>query len=201
MPPPNRWHVSLRRDLAVAQGTFHFASGDLYQGEFAHDLRQGSGTLWRQSGSVYRGAFSGGEMFGVFTKWCAGNGEAIVMYMNCTDEPEGAGAKWNATRDRAWGLYDDVLEGEISLEEAAQIAGELGLDAPPTTKKPPRPAEQLRPRPAGAAGAGKVMTQQAGSAERPKLKPKQRRVKVEPKPRPHLPSDVRRRIVMDRMAR
>lgn len=184
-------------DEMHGQGSFRCVDGSVYVGDFQHDLREGHGTLWKSSGSVYSGSFAGGEMCGAFTRWYAGNGEAAVLHMECTDEPEGSGAKWNATRDKAWRLEDGEVEDEIALQHAAEIAEGLGLSAPPTTKKPTKPTEQLQP-PAGVgAGAAGKVTQ---ATDRPRLKPKQRRVKKESRP-PRRAPDVRRRMMDANVAR
>jgi hypothetical protein len=43
----------------------------------------------------------------------------------------GEGVHWSRDRRRAWRLEDDKKGDEISLAEAAQIAGRLGLPVPP----------------------------------------------------------------------
>ena len=43
----------------------------------------------------------------------------------------GEGARWSSDRSTAWRLKDGNKGDEISLTEAAQIAGRLGLPVPP----------------------------------------------------------------------
>ena len=43
----------------------------------------------------------------------------------------GEGARWSSDRRTAWRLKDGDQGDEISLAEAAQIAGRLGLPVPP----------------------------------------------------------------------
>ena len=43
----------------------------------------------------------------------------------------GEGARWSSDRRTAWRLKDGIKGDEISLAEAAQIAGRLGLPVPP----------------------------------------------------------------------
>ena len=43
----------------------------------------------------------------------------------------GEGARWSSDRRTAWRLKDGNKGDEISLAEAAQIAGRLGLPVPP----------------------------------------------------------------------
>ena len=47
------------------------------------------------------------------------------------DKDIGEGARWSSDRRTAWRLKDGKQGDKISLAEAAQIAGRLGLPVPP----------------------------------------------------------------------
>ena len=58
------------------------------------------------------------------------DGEVEVGQYNM-DKDIGEGARWSSDRRTAWRLKDGNKGDEISLAEAAQIAGRLGLPVPP----------------------------------------------------------------------
>ena len=71
-------------------------------------------------------------MHGKGTKTWA-NGEVDVQQCNM-DKVIGEGARWSSDRRTAWRLKKGsapMFGGKISLAEAAQIAGRLGLPVPP----------------------------------------------------------------------
>jgi len=41
--------------VAVGQGTFKYANGDIYNGNFERGLRHGEGTYTKNNGSIYEG--------------------------------------------------------------------------------------------------------------------------------------------------
>ena len=58
-------------------------------------------------------------------------GSALAGQYNM-DKRIGEGARWSSDRRTAWRLKEYGMKGdEISLAEAAQIAGRLGLPVPP----------------------------------------------------------------------
>ena len=54
-----------------------------------------------------------------------------VLQFNMGKRIVGEGARWSSDRRTAWRLKDGNKGDEISLAEAAQIAGRLGLPVPP----------------------------------------------------------------------
>ena len=87
------------------QGTYHFASGDRYEGEYVADKKEGKGTYHYFDGEVEVDCWKAGSRVG-------------------------QGAKWSADRATAWRLNDGKKGARISLEEAARIAERVGLPVP-----------------------------------------------------------------------
>ena len=60
--------------------------------------------------------------------WAKSGNVEVGSYVAGADA--GAGLRWNKERTTAWRLRDGNVEEEISLADAARIAGELGFEVP-----------------------------------------------------------------------
>mmetsp|Transcript_41429 Transcript_41429/g.83063 ORF Transcript_41429/g.83063 Transcript_41429/m.83063 type:complete len:180 (-) Transcript_41429:284-823(-) len=109
-------------------GKMKFSSGEVYEGNFKEGRIEGRGTMTFTSGDVYTGQFLADMMDGIGTYRLA-DGEAMVGRSKA-DAPVGEGAMWSPDRQRAWKLQDGEPMGEITLEEAAAIAGRVGEPVP-----------------------------------------------------------------------
>jgi len=124
-PNPQAVEHQFTRDPALhfaSTGHFQYHFGDSYDGFYSNDLKD----------------------YGI---WFFKSGEAKVCRFELHESgsrsvEKGHGAKWNADRSQAWPLLDGQPDGEeeISLEDAADRASELGLPA----EAPPILAEEGR---------------------------------------------------------
>ena len=133
------------------RGTYRFAAGDVYEGDWKADEREGRGRMSYANGGVYEGEFKAGEMDGHGTErfasgnvyegeYVAGNREGRGTFRYAGGEADvgryrggadvGEGARWSADRKAAWRLQDGEAGKPISLLEAAGIAAEIGLVPP-----------------------------------------------------------------------
>ena len=101
-----------------------------YEGEYnAAGQYEGRGTFRYASGNVYEGEYKAGKKDGHGTYHFA-DGTAAVLWSNA-DVPVGEGVHWTADRQTAWRLQDGKCVGEaISPEEAQKVAERLGLPVP-----------------------------------------------------------------------
>ena len=114
------------------RGTYTFADGAVYEGEYKAGKPEGCGTCTFASGAVYEGEWRAGEQEGRGTFTYA-DGEADTVWC-AANAPVGEGARWSADRQSAWRLRDGEPVESISLEEAARIAASLGLPVPPASE-------------------------------------------------------------------
>ena len=110
------------------RGTFRFANGDVYEGEWKANEHEGHGTYRYASGDVYEGERKAGVRDGRGTYWYATGRAEVSRWV--AGEPVGEGAQWSADRQAASRLHDGKVHEAISLEDAQQIAAEIGLPAP-----------------------------------------------------------------------
>jgi hypothetical protein len=111
------------------RGTYTFANGNVYEGEWKAGKKEGRGTYTYADGAVYEGEYKAGEMEGRGTYTYADGRAETGRYAAGADV--GEGARWSADRQQAWRLRDGQPVESISLAEAARIAAALGLPVPP----------------------------------------------------------------------
>ena len=87
------------------KGRYAYADGSGYEGEWQRGLKHGKGKYTYASGAVEIGCYE-------------------------ADADVGQGVKWSADRAQAWELQDGKPGSSISLDEAAAIAGRIGLAVP-----------------------------------------------------------------------
>ena len=104
-------------------------AGDVYDGNFRNGAMHGKGTYTWADGTKYEGDWEDDKRHGKGT-WTWASGKVEVGQYNM-GKRIGEGARWSSDRRTAWRLKDGDQGGEISLAEAAQIAGRLGLPVPP----------------------------------------------------------------------
>ena len=109
-------------------GKYVYASGDVYEGQFHDNLPHGIGKYTFVSGNVYDGEWKENQKHGK-AKFTFADGEVDIK---CYEEnrPVGEGARWSTDRMQAWELQDGKPGSSISLDEAAAIAGRIGLAVP-----------------------------------------------------------------------
>ena len=95
------------------RGTYKFANGDVYDGEYKQDVREGRGT--------YTPAVEGAN-------WIA-----LSYYQN--DVAVGDGVEWNNEKQRAFLLVNGKRTSQIDLKKALAIVAKFGL----SVRNPPRP--------------------------------------------------------------
>ena len=110
------------------RGTFRFASGNVYEGEFKAGKMEGRGTYRYADGNVYEGEYKAGKKEGRGTYRYADGKAKVGCYK--AGARVGEGAKWSADRQTAWRLRDGEVVEEISLEEAREIAAKVGEPVP-----------------------------------------------------------------------
>ena len=110
------------------RGTYTFADGDGYEGEYQSDKMHGHGTYTYTNGDVYEGEYQSGKKHGRDTYTYADGATEVGRYEAVQDV--GEAAKWSATRKEAWRVQDGQVGAAISLEEAAEIAARIGLPVP-----------------------------------------------------------------------
>lgn len=125
-----------------------YSNGDAYEGEYRQGRMEGRGAYLLSDGSVELGRYKAGADFG-------------------------EGVRWSPDRKTAYRLRSGKVTEEISLEEAARIAGALGAVPPPphrTDLSPAAGAVAPPPRPLlgaiaeGGSGAGGVGGDEMGVA-------------------------------------
>jgi hypothetical protein len=77
-------------------------------------------------GGIYKGHYSKGVRDGPGTyRWPEGQIDVVI----CRDDVRvGIGVGWSGDRKRAWRMIDGEYNGDISLAEAHQLVGSIGLD-------------------------------------------------------------------------
>lgn len=119
----NRFEGEVQNGQPHGQGQYSFANGNVYDGEFEGGKPHGVGMYRFASGNSYEGDFFEGLKHGKGTYNFA-DGEAAVLRFE-KDQETGEGTKWSADRRTAWKLMDGNPLKEITLEEAAIVAGNL----------------------------------------------------------------------------
>ena len=87
------------------RGKYSYASGNVYEGEWAEEKKHGKGTFTYASGAVEVGCYEAGA-------------------------DVGQGVKWSADRATAWEVQAGEVGRTIPLDEAATIAKRIGLPPP-----------------------------------------------------------------------
>lgn len=112
-----------------------FPDGSKYYGDVHGGKIDGQGEFTDVDGNRYVGQFSDGEYNGAGTYYLAGGSAEVSRYLQGREV--GVGAAWSVDRQAAWRLVAASAAGgvtkpvEISLDDAASIAEELGLPVPP----------------------------------------------------------------------
>lgn len=118
-------------------GTCRFADGTIYEGTWKGGFMDGMGIYRMADGDVYEGCWKHGAKEGPGTYYYA-SGRADVCAYTAGSEL-GEGVRWSEDRQLAWRLQKGDLVEEISLEEAAQIAKQVG-----SMPVPPIPEDRLK---------------------------------------------------------
>jgi hypothetical protein len=100
----------------------------VYEREYKEGRREGRGVYLYAAGDVYEGEYRQGRMEGRGIYRLADGSAEVGQYKGGTDV--GEGARWSPDRQHAWRLKNGKVVEEISVEEAAHIAGSLGLPVP-----------------------------------------------------------------------
>ena len=124
-------------------GTFRFADGNVYQGQWRADREEGHGTIRGANGDVYEGGWKAGKYDGRGTYTFA-NGNAMVSVFKQA-AAVGAGVKWSADGQQAWRLRDGKVVDAISPVEARRTSEQLGLPIPGSAL-PSAPHPSIKPR-------------------------------------------------------
>ena len=109
-------------------GTYRFADGDVYEGEWKAGEREGRGTARFADGNVYEGEFKADKREGRGTYRYADGRVVVSCYAGGARVGEGAG--WMADGQTVWRLQDGQPVEAISLEEATRIAASVGEPVP-----------------------------------------------------------------------
>ena len=120
-----------KEDKCDGKGVYTYSdTNDTYDGGMVFGLRSGMGTYKFANGNVYVGQYYEGERNGLGAFYYGETGDIeIGKYFEGKEVAEGV--RWNATRDRACRTMDGAPSDMISLEEAGRIARSLGTQAPP----------------------------------------------------------------------
>ena len=124
----NKYVGQFKANKMEGRGVYSYATGDRYDGEWKAGRKEGRGVFSFASGNRYDGEYQADKRHGRSTFHVA-DGRAEVDRWEAGSEV-GEGAKWSADRQTAWRVQDGKCGDEISLEEAAAIAGRVGLPAP-----------------------------------------------------------------------
>lgn len=140
-----------KADEREGRGRMSYANGGVYEGDYTANMKQGLGTYLYASGDVYEGERVAGRREGCGTYRYAGGRAEVSWYR--AGEPVGEGAQWSDDRQTACRLHDGKVHESIPLEEAARIADEIGLPVPsvsgaplriPQSPVPPRKSTRVR---------------------------------------------------------
>ena len=110
------------------KGTYTFASGASYEGEWADSKKHGKGTYTYADGNSYEGEWAEDKKHGKGTYTYASGAVEVGCYE--ADADVGQGVKWSADRTEAWELQAGEEVRGIPLDEAAEIAEQIGLPPP-----------------------------------------------------------------------
>ncbi|KAL1515967.1 hypothetical protein AB1Y20_002580 [Prymnesium parvum] len=112
-------------------GVYSWADGALYFGNFLKGEMHGQGVNCFVNGAVYDGSYKTGKKDGVGVYHFKEGIAKLGRYVE--DKFDGVGVQFNAARNEAWKLDGAENLGQISMEEALQIANSFGLGLPPPT--------------------------------------------------------------------
>ena len=110
------------------RGTMVYANGSVYEGEWRAGKRHGYGKHTFATGEVYEGEYVAGTRHGNARQTLA-DGRLVVSRYEADAKVE-RGVIWSADRAAAWELQEGVEARCISLDEAAQIAGQIVNGSP-----------------------------------------------------------------------
>jgi len=110
------------------RGTYRYANGNVYEGEYKADQKEGRGTFRFASGNVYEGEWKAGQKEGRGTYWYADGRMEVGFY--AADKDVGEGVRWSADGQQAWRLRDGEAVEAIPLGEAQQVCERLALPIP-----------------------------------------------------------------------
>lgn len=110
------------------KGICRFVAGDVYDGEWKDGKMHGKGRYKLADGDIYEGIWSKGLKQGPGTMWYASGRADVVSYDK--DADGSVGARWSDDRQMAWRLDKGEVVDEITLDEAQQIADQLGVPVP-----------------------------------------------------------------------
>jgi hypothetical protein len=82
------------------QGKYSFADGDVYEGEYVEGKKHGQGKMTYPDGNVYEGEYAEDEQHGKGTYTYASGAVEVGCYEAGADV--GQGVKWSADRATAW---------------------------------------------------------------------------------------------------
>ena len=114
--------------MKEGRGTFYYASGNRYEGEYKADVKEGRGTEYYATGNRYEGEWKADKWDGRGTFYYAVGTKEVGRYAAGNDV--GEAAQWSADGRTAWRVQDGARGEAISLEEAAAIAARVGLPVP-----------------------------------------------------------------------
>ena len=117
-----------KADQRDGRATYKYAVGDVYEGEWKAGKMEGRSTYRYADGDVYEGEWKADKKEGRGTFRYADGEVEVGRY--ALDADVGEGARWSADRRTAWRLRDGEVVGEISLDEARQIARAVGEPVP-----------------------------------------------------------------------
>ena len=106
------------------RGTYRFADGSVYVGDYRNGKREGRGVYRFSDGAVYEGEYKAGAMEGFGTYQYVDGRAEVGRYAGNVDV--GEGVRWSADRTTAWRLMDGKVVEEITLETADRIARKIG---------------------------------------------------------------------------
>jgi hypothetical protein len=100
------------------RGTYRFADGSVYVGEYKGGKREGRGVYRFADGAVYEGEYKQGAMEGFGTYQYVDGRAEVGRYQGNIDV--GEGVRWSADRSTAWRLNDGKVVEEVRSSPRAQ---------------------------------------------------------------------------------
>jgi len=195
--------LCLRTPQRHGQGVQTYRSGDVYRGQWEHDLRHGQGTFTAASGLVYTGSWRYDKVSGRPVPGCPGCAPdaqcAPLCTMRTPRQRDGKGTCTypdGSTYEGEWRLDRHEGQGTLTYANGSIYCGAFSVN-------------KVRPRCLVAIGAGSSSLTQAWSAGRPRVAPAAARVRhvhwpgrvpvrgrvgARPPERPRRPQDRGRRL-------
>ena len=115
-------------DQRHGHGKYTFADGEAYEGELVQNRKHGRGKTSKADGESYDGEYENDQRHGVGTYTYADGRVEVARYE--ADADVGQGVRWNAGRTGAWELQAGEEVRSIPLDEAAEIAKQIGMPPP-----------------------------------------------------------------------